>query len=205
MAVQCRVVDGSLDITIDYRQVKKDNIVLWLMHIWAIFWIGGLVWLGLTLVMRDGSWLGGFALAIAALSLYPYCGTLLSRSWAESICITTDTITFSRLGILTPKPIVLPLSAVSYIALGAVRSWHNHAGEPGETMITLGVYSGGQRRFIIGYWLLYNDKRAVFDAIETFIATTTWPGKMVLHDAEFHVTWDQQGRLTGATRPAQEV
>lgn len=203
MAVQCRTTDGALDIIIDYRQVKKDNAVLWLMHIWALLWIGGLIWLGLTLVLRDGSWLGGLALVVAAFSLYAYGGTLLSRTWIERICITADTIIFSRHGVLTPKPVMLALSAVSYIALGAVRSWHNHGGEPGETMITLGLYSGGRRRYIIGYWLCYDDKRAVFDAIETFMGRIPWPGQMVQHDANFHVTWDQQGCLTGLKPPTE--
>ncbi len=205
MAVQYRKADETLDITIDYREVKKDSTVLWLMHIWAVFWIGGLTWMGLTLVLRDGSWFGGLALVIAALSLYPYCGTLLSRSWAESIRITADTITFSLLGVMTPKPIVLQLSDVPYIALGCIKQWHNQGDDVGETMITLSVFKHKTRAFMIGYWLTYDDKRHVFDAIQAFMQGIPWPGQAVLHDANFSVTWDQQGHLTGATVPAQET
>lgn len=199
--ISVQETEGSLTLVIDNRILPKNGCIFWVFQIWAIIWMGGLCIPLWAWTVEKPSWWAILPFIAVAFSLYGYLYSMLKRRWIEEATLSQSSLQLSWKGLLAPKPVEIPLAHIAFIALGKLKAWHNQNAEDncGETAIMLSVFTrppeGKEKRYIIGYWLLYEQQRQIFDAIQQFAIKQALPLVCVLHDENYNVTFDTDGKL----------
>lgn len=159
--------ESSLRIEWDNRKIRKDGCTFLFFLVFSIIWIPvTILATGLLFTETDG---GRWFLAVWL--IFGWGGTLailhtfVARSWREWIEISEQEICHGREGFLAPRPKTYPLNTVLCIFFG-------HCGD--ESPVTLSMFRvpgryGLANRTIIGYWLVPDLKKQLFDRIEAFV------------------------------------
>ena len=163
--------DTSLRLSWNNRTTAKQPFLGFFMVVWWIAWTPLTLFLTYLTFAERGLHLVMFLIGLILAWIFelgiPYA--LLSRRWRESIFLDKTAITLTFSGPFARWPRVIPLGSILEIWIG-----HFGSGEDRESIVTLNIFLSEAaptwfRRQMVGYWLSYELKQQLFQAIEAFV------------------------------------